>query len=483
MWKPTERIRYGPNPGSWPTAAEAGASRWFSPVQIGTVTLEQRTWVPAMVPWRSTEDGFVTDDILDWYERFAKGRPGGLVIEATGIRDIPSGPLLRIGHDRFIPGLKELADTVHNASVGHTKLFIQCIDFLTIRRRPDPINFFQRFLEITDHHREKLGGDALSEIQIRDHLTSLKDEELDDILTRRELEDLRVGFRERVTDEHLPHIKNLPESLPKLFADAALRAQEAGIDGVELHYAHAYTMASFLSRMNDRIDGYGGSLEGRIRLPLEVFAKVRERVGRDFPVGCRYLSDDCIAGGTTVEDAMYFGVEFARAGMDFLSLSRGGKFEDAKQPNVGEAAYPYTGRSGYECMPAYISDVFGPFGRNVEPAGRIRGAVRKAGFETPIIITGGIHGFDLAEKILREGTGDLVGAARQSMADPDWFRKVKLGRGAEVRACTYTNYCEGLDQKHKLVTCKLWDRQKLDEPGVKLASDGKRRTTAPEWMK
>ena len=60
--------------------------------------------------------------------------------------------------------------------------------------------------------------------------------------------------------------------LPELFASAALRAQEAGIDGVELHYAHAYTMASFLSRVNNRIDGYGHSLEGRLRLPLEVFA-------------------------------------------------------------------------------------------------------------------------------------------------------------------------------------------------------------------
>ena len=63
-----------------------------------------------MVPWRATPDGLVTDDVLDWYERFARGRPGGLVIEATGIRDIASGPLLRIGDDRFIPGLAKLAE-------------------------------------------------------------------------------------------------------------------------------------------------------------------------------------------------------------------------------------------------------------------------------------------------------------------------------------------------------------------------------------
>ena len=65
-----------------------------------------------MVPWRSNEEGFVTQDNIDWYQRFAQGRPGALVVEATGIRDVPSGPLLRIGHDRFIKGLSELTRAV-----------------------------------------------------------------------------------------------------------------------------------------------------------------------------------------------------------------------------------------------------------------------------------------------------------------------------------------------------------------------------------
>ncbi len=160
MWKPPERIKHAPDPGRAPSAAEAAQSMLFSPVKIGPLTLKHRTWVPAMVPWRATDDGLVTDNVLDWYERFAKGRPGGLVIEATGIRDIPSGPLMRIGHDRFIPGLKELADTVRRASGGETKLFIQCIDFLAIRRRPERDKFFQRFLRITDRHRENLAAET-----------------------------------------------------------------------------------------------------------------------------------------------------------------------------------------------------------------------------------------------------------------------------------------------------------------------------------
>ena len=76
-----------------------------------------------------------------------------------------------------------------------------------------------------------------------------------------------MGFRERVTDVHLQHIRELPEQLPSLFAQAAKRAQDAGFDGVELHYAHAYTMASFLSTLNTRQDKWGGSREDRVRLP------------------------------------------------------------------------------------------------------------------------------------------------------------------------------------------------------------------------
>src|SRR5690606_7401914 len=121
----------------------------------------------------------------------------------------------------------------------------------------------------------------------------------------------------------------------------------------------------------------------------------------------------------------------ARAGMDFLSLSRGGRFEDAAQPAIGEAAYPYTGPSGYECMPSFLSDARGPFGRNVAPAARIRAAIRAEGFATPVVVTGGIHGFAQAEAVLRSGAADIVGAARQSLADPDWFEKIRCGRGSE----------------------------------------------------
>ncbi len=488
MWTPPERIKHKLPDVDWPTAEQAAAALLYRPIALGPRTARERTWVPAMVPWRATEEGFVTDEVIAWYRRFAEGRPGVIVVEATGIRDIKSGPLLRIGHDRFLPGLRRLVAAVREASEGQTLLFIQLIDFLTVRRRPEKAKYFEKFLSLRDAHRDGLArvlGDerwrAAPEADVRAALAAVDDARLAELLDERELEALSRGYRERVTDVHLPHIRDLPRILPGLFAGAAERALAAGFDGVELHYAHAYTMASFLSRANDRDDGYGGPRERRIRLPLEVYAAVRARIGGAGVLGVRFLSDEVFADGSHIEDATYFGARLAGAGVDYLSVSKGGKFEDAAQPKVGWAVYPYTGPSGYECMPTVYSDERGPFSRNVPLVARIRAAVRAAGAATPVVAAGGIGTFAEAEAILERGEADLIGAARPSLADPDWFRKTRLGLGHLVRRCEFTNYCEALDQQHKQVTCKLWDHKELDAPDVILDATGRRRLTAPAW--
>src|SRR5262249_15467254 len=150
-----------------------------------------------------------------------------------------SGPLLRIGHDRFIPGLRDLVETVRKASAGHTRLFIQIIDFLTVRRRPEKEKYFARFLKIEDRHRQRL-VEAMNdprwreadEGKIRAFLASATDELHDQMLEEHEKEALRFGYRERVTDTHLSHVAELPAVLPSIFAAAAWRAREAGFDGV-----------------------------------------------------------------------------------------------------------------------------------------------------------------------------------------------------------------------------------------------------------
>ena len=94
VWRPPERIKYAPLEAPWPTSVQVAESQLFRPIKVGSLLLASRTWVPAMVPWRASAAGDVTPSVLAWYERFARGRPAALVVEATGVRDIASGPLL-----------------------------------------------------------------------------------------------------------------------------------------------------------------------------------------------------------------------------------------------------------------------------------------------------------------------------------------------------------------------------------------------------
>ena len=288
------------------------------------------------------------------------------------------------------------------------------------------------------------------------------------VLDARELEALERGYRERVTDVHLPHIRELPRVLPDLFADAAARAFAAGFDGVELHYAHAYTMASFLSAQNTRDDGYGGPRESR-RAPAarghRRGARARRRPSlRRRPLPRRRRHRRRHRASTTPSTSAS---SSPAPGSTSCRSPRAASSRTPSSPRSAKPPIRTPAQSGYECMPSYISDERGPFGRNVPLAAAVRAAVRAAGFATPTVVAGGIYGFDQAEAILARGEADIVAAARQSLADPDWFLKMRLGRGDEVRRCEFTNYCEALDQRHKQVTCKLWDRVALDEPDVR----------------
>lgn len=426
---------------------ERAGSRLFTPFPIGRggLVLPNRVWLPAMVTWRGTEDGFVTDSVREIYLRYAVGGVGMIVLEAIGIRDVASGPLLRLSHDRFIPGLSALRAEMR--AVSDSLVVPQIIDFLKIATRKPTRPFIEGMVKRGRLPESTLAvSDAEFEARLDSYLPSPRD--------RR---DFLNGYRQTIEDLTLSEIRQIPG----WFSDAARRGKRAGFDGVELHFAHAYTMASFLSVTNGRSDEYGGSFENRMRLPLEVVRAVREEVGVDFLVGCRYLGSEDILGedgriyGNTIEDAQRIGVELSRAGLDFLSISRGGKFEDAKQPKVGEALYPYTGHSGHRCIPRDKKD---PFGVNTDLATGIRSAVRAAGFQTPVITTGKIHTFEQAESILKDERADVVGMARALLADPDLPKKWLSGEGALVRACVFCPFCEEEDARHRVVTCTLWPK-------------------------
>jgi 2,4-dienoyl-CoA reductase-like NADH-dependent reductase (Old Yellow Enzyme family) len=415
------------------------------PIGRGGLVMPNRIWLPAMVTWRGTEDGHVTASVREIYLRYAMGGAGMIVLEAIGVRDVRSGPLLRLSHDRYVPGLRALRQEMRRQ--GESLVIPQIIDFLKIATRKPTREFLLGMVK-----RRRLPEAVLelsdAEFEAR-HAEWLE--------SPRERRDFLHGYRQTIEDLGLDEIRRIPG----WFADAARRARQAGFDGVELHFAHAYTLASFLSVTNPRRDAYGGSLENRLRLPREVIAAVREQVGPDFLVGCRYLGAEDILGpdgrilGNDLAEAQRIGVELCRAGLDFLSVSRGGKFDDARQPKVGEAAYPYTGHSGHRCIPRDKKD---PFGVNLHLAAGIRAAVRAAGFAVPVVATGKIVRFEQAEAVLREGQADLVGMARALLSDPDLPRKWRHGADQAVRVCVFCPFCEEEDHRHRVVTCTLWPK-------------------------
>ncbi len=362
----------------------------FDPLDINGMVIPNRIYVPAMVTRLSGSSGFVNQDITDRYVRYAEGGSGLIVVEAMAVHNFNAGPLLRISEDRFVPGLASLVKHVHDTS--DSKIVPQIIHFLKIAR---------------SGWRQTL--DMLSHQQI--------------------------------------------DTIVEQFGDAVARAREAGFDGAELHSAHAYTLASFLSRRNPRKDEYGKSLEGRLRLIGRVMENVRRKVGADFPVGVRINAEEFIRDGYTIEESKLIALRHAQLGCDYVSLSVGGKFEDAEH-HPGEVLHAYSGYSGERAMP----DVWHPDMTHVHLAAQIKAFINAKGFATPIITAGKIHSPEQAEQILINGKADILGIARQLLADPDWPIKVREGRFDEIITCIRCDAkCFGYLRKGIPIECSQWE--------------------------
>ncbi|HKY32898.1 MAG TPA: NADH:flavin oxidoreductase [Candidatus Polarisedimenticolia bacterium] len=368
----------------------------LEPFRAGTLELSNRIVLPAMVTRLSGEDGRVNQDVTDRYVRFARGGPGLIVVEAMSVHGGKSGPLLRISDDSFIPGQAAMVKAVR--AQGRSRVAAQIIHFLKIAR---------------SGWRQKV-----------------------DSLTRDEI-----------------------AGIVSQYAAAARRVREAGYDAVELHMAHAYTLSSLLSNRNRRPDEYGRSLENRMRAMTEVIVAVREAVGAGFPVGVRFDGEECIKDGYTLSDSRRMALRMARLGVDWISVSAGGKFEDALH-KPGQPLYPYTGYSGDRCMPS----VNYPDGASVYLPEGIRAFLRSAGLSTPVVATGKIRTPELAERLLEEGSADLIGMARALLADPDWPAKLAAGGAGTIVHCVYGNVCKALDENFRKVRCVLWPKGALQAP-------------------
>jgi 2,4-dienoyl-CoA reductase-like NADH-dependent reductase (Old Yellow Enzyme family)/thioredoxin reductase len=212
------------------------------------------------------------------------------------------------------------------------------------------------------------------------------------------------------------------------FGDTARRAKEAGFDGVEVHGAHGYLIAQFLSAYaNKRTDDYGGPLANRLRFPLEVIRDIRDKVGDDFVVSFRISADEYVIGGRQLAETKVVCQELEKAGIDLIHITVG----------------------TYESAWAIIPPLFTREACNAELAAAVKEVV-----SIPVQVVGRIKTPDVAENILRAGQADLISFARASLADPDLPRKYAEGRGDQIRQCIGCNQgCITILFQNKPIRC------------------------------
>jgi NADPH2 dehydrogenase len=186
------------------------------------------------------------------------------------------------------------------------------------------------------------------------------------------------------------------------FVDAAKRALRVGFDEIELHMAHGYLLHSFVSPIsNKRNDAYGGSLEGRIKFPLEVLRAVRAVVPKSVPLGARISAVDWMDGGLTADDSVKWVAAMKAAGLDFVDISSGGVTAEIRTPTT----------------PGY----------NVPAAEQIK---RETGIVTRVV--GLIATAKQAEAIIAEGKADQIALGRAMLEDPHWAWMAAKELGADV---------------------------------------------------
>ena len=333
----------------------------FEPIQLGKIESRNRIFMPAMGTLFSM-DQKLNERHVRFYERRAEGGAGIITAGPVGVDFIGSGAIaLSLMEDSYIPSFKELADRVHAPGA---KLMVQLFHGGRYT--------FSFMIE---------GQQAIAPSAVRSRYTGEEPREMT-------LEDI-----EKVQDA---------------FAQAARRAREAGIDGVEIIGSAGYLISQFLSPItNQRTDEYGGSFDNRARFGVETIKKVRAAVGDDYTVTIRVAGNDFVRGGNTnVESARYCQL-FEEAGVDGINVT-GGWHEAFVSQLTMEVP-----RGGY----AYL-------------AGGIRNAVN-----VPVISSNRITDPGTAERILAEGMADMVSLGRVLIADPDWPRKSKEGKAKEIRPC------------------------------------------------
>ncbi len=360
----------------------------FQPAFLGPLHLRNRLVMAPLGTNLAGADGAVTPELIVWYRERSRGGVGLIIVENT-LADVRFGRglarQLRIDHAGLTPGLSELAEAVQAEGA---KIAIQInIQGAGVDAELSP-------------GVEPVGPSAISYIFDRSGPGSalparMRKEKRVRALTRDEMKELRDSF-----------------------ARAAGIARSAGFDAIELHGAHGYLLAGFLSPFsNQRTDEYGGGPEGRIKFVLEVYHAVREQVGPEFPVLFRMSGREYLQGGREIEESQWIAQRLDEAGITALDVSAGISME--------AASYTWMNPPATFPQGAFMADA---------------GAIRKA-VQVPVIGVGKIRDPSFAEKIIGEDQADFVALGRPLIADPEWPLKAEEGREREIRRCISCNRC------------------------------------------
>lgn len=230
------------------------------------------------------------------------------------------------------------------------------------------------------------------------------------------------------------------EAIAQAYADAATRVRKAGFDGVEIHGGTGYLLVQFLSgRTNLRQDEYGGSLENRMRFPLRVVDLVKERLGNDYPVGYRFLADEWLPDGLHTGETAILAKELQARNIAYLSVMAG-TYDSFFLPEYIKE----------EAKDAYMAHFAGEIKRTVP--------------DMTVITAGRISSPEIAERILREKTADLIGLARVLFADPQWPKKAAEIIHAPIIKCAPScTVCLNRVMQGKPAFCAKWDKKRREQ--------------------
>jgi 2,4-dienoyl-CoA reductase-like NADH-dependent reductase (Old Yellow Enzyme family) len=220
------------------------------------------------------------------------------------------------------------------------------------------------------------------------------------------------------------------EELIDAFKEAAVRARNAGFDGVQIHAAHGYLLSQFLSpSFNRRQDEYGGDIRNRSKIHLKILKAVRKAVGDDYPILIKMNSQDFVENGLSLTDSLQTGRMLADAGLNAIELSGGMLTSGKLSPS----------RSGInsEEKEAYF---------------RAAAKMFKSEIDIPLILVGGMRSFEVADRLVEEGVADYISMCRPFIREPQLIKRWKEGDRRKAE-CNSDNLCFGPAMEGKGVSC------------------------------